>query len=66
MSRVRVGKYIGQKLSVSYAQETGLGGNEMTVEYELLPQITLEAQQRQDVEQRHQRQSLGVFWKLEW
>ncbi|MDA0745686.1 MAG: translocation/assembly module TamB, partial [bacterium] len=65
-SRIRVGKYIGQKLFVSYTQETGSGGNEVTVEYELLPQITLEAQQRVDGEQRRQRQSLSLFWKVEW
>ena len=65
VQRVRVGKYIGQKLFVTYTQEAG-GGGEMTVEYELTPQLTVEAQQRTEGELRRQRQSIGMFWKTEW
>jgi autotransporter translocation and assembly factor TamB len=66
-TRVRVGKYIGTKLFVSYAQDVSSArAQEVTVEYELLPQVTLEAQQRSGSQTQIDRKSLGVFWKLEW
>ena len=66
-TRVRVGKYIGTKLFVSYAQDVSSArAQEVTVEYELLPQVTLEAQQRSGSDTQRDRKSLGVFWKLEW
>ena len=66
-TRVRVGKYIGTKLFVSYAQDVSSArAQEVTVEYELLPQVTLEAQQRSGSQTQIDRKSFGVFWKLEW
>lgn len=67
-TRLVVGKYIGQKFFVSYAQDlrSPIGGQEVTVEYELIPKVTLEAQQRVGTEQQSERQSVGLFWKTEW
>ena len=36
------------------------------VEYEVLPTITVEAQQRAGSDHQRDRQSVGLFWKLEW
>ena len=67
LTRVRVGKYIGSRLFITYSQElSSAGGQEVTVEYELLPHVTLEAQQRVGSEQQRDRQSLGIFWKKDW
>ena len=64
-TRVRAGKYFGSRFFVSYAQDVSEArGKEVVVEYELLPQVTLEAQQRVDGER--DRTSLGIFWKKEW
>jgi hypothetical protein len=66
-ARVRVGKYLGSKLFVTYSQElASSGGQEVTVEYEVLPTITVEAQQRAGSNHQRDRQSVGLFWKLEW
>ena len=66
VTRVRVGKYIGSKLFVTYAQDISSPGTEVTVEYELLPWLTLEAEQRPQGEGEPDRQRLGLVWKLEW
>ena len=66
-SRVMIGKYIGPKLYVTYAQDlAAFRGREVTVEYELLPQLTLEAQTQEATGTDKERQSLGLFWKTEW
>ncbi len=66
-TRVRVGKYFGSRFFISYAQDiSSARGQEVIVEYELLPQVTLEAQQRVGNEQERDRKSLGLFWKMEW
>ena len=66
-ARVRVGKYLGSRLFVTYSQElVSSGGQEVTVEYEVLPTITVEAQQRAGSNHQRDRQSVGLFWKLEW
>ena len=66
-TRVRVGKYFGSRFFISYAQDiSSAGGQRVVVEYELLPQVTLEAQQRAGHEQERDRKSLGLFWKMEW
>ncbi len=66
-TRVRVGKYFGSRFFVSYAQDiSSTRGQEVIVEYELLPQVTLEARQRAGDEQERERTSLGLFWKMEW
>ena len=66
-TRVRVGKYFGSRFFISYAQDiSSAGGQKVIVEYELLPQVTLEAQQRAGHEQERDRKSLGLFWKMEW
>ncbi len=66
-TRVRAGKYFGSRFFVSYAQDVSEArGREVVVEYELLPQVTLEAQQREGNERERDRKSLGIFWKKEW
>lgn len=66
-TRVRAGKYFGSRFFVSYAQEVSEArGREVVVEYELLPNVTLEAQQREGNERERDRSSLGIFWKKEW
>ncbi len=66
-TRVRAGKYFGSRFFVSYAQDVSKAtGREVVVEYELLPQVTLEAQQREGNERERDRKSLGLFWKKEW
>lgn len=66
-TRVRAGKYFGSRFFVSYAQDVSEArGKEVVVEYELLPQVTLEAQQREGNEWERDRKSLGLFWKKEW
>ena len=67
LPRVRIGKYINPKLFVTFAQDIdSFRGQEVTVEYELLPQLTLEAQQVTGSDQLDTRQSVGLFWKKEW
>ena len=66
-TRVRAGKYFGSRFFVSYAQVVSEArGREVVVEYELLPNVTLEAQQREGNERERDRSSLGIFWKKEW
>lgn len=66
-TRVRAGKYFGSRFFVSYAQDVSEArGREVVVEYELLPNVTLEAQQREGNERERDRSSLGIFWKKEW
>jgi hypothetical protein len=66
-TRIRVGKYIGSRFFFTYSRElSSAGEQEFTVEYELVPSVTLEAQQREGTEQQRDRQSLGIFWNKEW
>ena len=66
-TRVRAGKYFGSRFFVSYAQDVSEArGKEVVVEYELLPHVTLEAQQREGSERERDRSSFGIFWKKEW
>lgn len=66
-TRVRAGKYFGSQFFVSYAQDVSEArGKEVVVEYELLPNVTLEAQQREGNERERDRSSLGIFWKKQW
>jgi len=66
VARVRVGKYIGSRLFVTYARDIASPGTELSVEYELLPWLTLEAEQRPQEEGKPDRQRLGIVWKTEW
>jgi len=66
-SRIRVGKYVGSRFFFTYSRELSTAGEqEFTVEYELVPSVTLEAQQRAGTELQKDRQSLGIFWNKEW
>ena len=68
--RVRLGKYIGDRLFMSYARDISSTAYEVAMEFEVLPGVTLEASQVDEVDEdtknQRKRESLGVFWKKEW
>ena len=67
ISRVRVGKYIGDRLFMSYAKDISSTAYEAAMEFEVLSGLTLEASQiEEDTENRRRRGSVGLFWKKEW
>ena len=64
-SRIRLGKYIGERLFMSYAKDFSSTAYEVTMEFEILPEVILEASQIEE-ENRRRRGSVGLFWKKEW
>ena len=70
ISRVRVGKYIGDRLFMSYAKDISTTAYEAAMEFEVLSGLTLEASQieevHEDTKYRRRRGSVGLFWKKEW
>ena len=67
VSRIRLGKYIGDRLFMSYAKDISSTAYEAAMEFEVLSGLTLEASQiEEDTENRRRRGSVGLFWKKEW
>ncbi len=68
ISRVRLGKYIGERLFMSYAQDISSTAHEVTMEFEVLPGVTFEGSQVVDenTKNRRTRKSIGLFWAKEW
>ena len=70
ISRIRLGKYIGTRLFMSYARDISSTANELAMEFEVLPGVTFEARQVGDVDEdtknQRTRESVGLFWKKEW
>lgn len=69
ISRIRLGKYIGNRLFMSYAKDTSSTAYEAAMEFEILPEVILEARQIEEVDDtknRRRRGSVGLFWKKEW
>lgn len=70
ISRIRLGKYIGDRLFMSYAKDISTTAYEAAMEFEVLSGLTLEASQIEDVHEdtkyRRRRGSVGLFWKKEW
>ena len=70
ISRIRVGKYLGSRLFVSYAQDISTTARDVAIEFEVLPGLTVEGLHAEDVDEetnnRRTRESLGLFWKKEW
>ena len=70
ISRIRLGKYIGDRLFMSYAQDFSSTAYEAAMEFEVLSGLTLEASQieevNEDTKYRRRRGSVGLFWKKEW
>jgi len=68
ISRIRVGKYLGDWLFVSYGQDMSSSAQQIGLEVEVMRGLTIEARQEVDEEtkNRRTRQSLGLFWKKEW
>lgn len=66
-SRIRLGKYIGDRLFMSYAKDFSSTAYEAAMEFEIWPEVILEASQiEEDTENRRRRGSIGLFWKKEW
>ena len=67
ISRIRLGKYIGDRLFMSYAKDISSTAYEAAMEFEIWPEVILEASQiEEDTENRRRRGSIGLFWKKEW
>ena len=70
ISRVRLGKYIGERLFMSYARDISSTAYEVAMEFEVLPGVTFEAghvdELDEDTKNRRTRESVGLFWKKEW
>ena len=70
ISRVRLGKYIGERLFMSYTRDISSTAYEVAMEFEVLPGVTFEAGQvvevDEDTKNRRTRESVGLFWKKEW
>ena len=70
ISRIRLGKYIGDRLFMSYAKDISSTAYEAAMEFEVLSGLTLEASQIEEVDEdtknRRRRGSVGLFWKKEW
>ena len=70
LSKIRLGKYIGDRLFISYAKDISSTAYEAAMEFEVLPGVTLEASQIDEVDEdtknQRKRESIGVFWKKEW
>ncbi|MBK36339.1 MAG: hypothetical protein CME26_12535 [Gemmatimonadetes bacterium] len=65
VSRVRVGKYISDRIFVSYDDPIGTDAREFTVEYELLPDLTLESRVGFD-DEGDQKSKLFMTWRKDW
>ena len=65
LPRIRLGKYIGDRLFISYAQDFSSTAYEAAMEFEIFPEVILEASQIEEVNRRR-RGSVGLFWKKEW
>ncbi len=65
ISRIRLGKYIGDRLFMSYAKDISTTAYEAAMEFEVLSGLTLEASQIEE-DNRRRRGSVGLFWKKEW
>jgi len=70
LPRIRLGKYIGDRLFMSYAQDFSSTAYEAAMEFEIFPEVILEASQIEEVNvdtnNRRRRGSVGLFWKKEW
>ncbi len=68
ISRIRLGKYIGNRLFMSYAKDISSTAYEAAMEFEILSGVILEASQIEEVNEgnRRRRGSVGLFWKKEW
>lgn len=70
LSKIRLGKYIGDRLFMSYAKDISSTAYEAAMEFEVLSGLTLEASQIEEVNvdtnNRRRRGSVGLFWKKEW
>ena len=70
ISRIRLGKYIGDRLFMSYAKDISSTAYEAAMEFEIFPEVILEASQieevNEDTQNRRRRGSVGLFWKKEW
>ncbi len=67
ISRIRLGKYIGDRLFMSYAKDISTTAYEAAMEFEIWPEVILEASQIEEAtENRRRRGSIGLFWKKEW
>ncbi len=70
ISKIRLGKYIGDRLFMSYAKDISSTAYEAAMEFEVLSGLTLEASQieevHEDTKYRRRRGSVGLFWKKEW
>ena len=70
LSRIRLGKYIGNRLFMSYAKDISSTAYEAAMEFEVLSGVILEASQieevNEDTKNRRRRGSVGLFWKKEW
>ena len=70
ISRIRLGKYIGNRLFMSYAKDISSTAYEAAMEFEIWPEVILEASQieevNEDTKNRRRRGSVGLFWKKEW
>lgn len=64
IDRVTVGKYISDRLFVSYEDQIGQG-REFAVEYELLPRFSLESRIQDDPD-RPVAPSLRLTWSRDW
>lgn len=65
LPRIRLGKYIGDRLFISYAQDFSSTAYEAAMEFEIFPEVIVEASQIEEVNRRR-RGSVGLFWKKEW
>ena len=65
VSRVQVGKYISDRIFGSYDDPIGTDAREFTVEYELLPDLTLESRVGFD-DQGDQKSKLFITWRKDW
>ena len=66
ISRIRLGKYIGNRLFMSYAKDISSTAYEAAMEFEIWPEVILEASQIEEEDTRRRRGSVGLFWKKEW
>ena len=51
LSKIRLGKYIGDRLFISYAKDISSTAYEAAMEFEVLPGVTLEASQIDEVDE---------------
>ncbi|MCY3683567.1 MAG: translocation/assembly module TamB [Gemmatimonadetes bacterium] len=70
ISRIRLGKYIGDRLFMSYAKDISSTAYEAAMEFEIFPEVIVEASQIEEVNvdtnNRRRRGSVGLFWEKEW